>query len=182
VLASATDIYCDRYADRLAPEDVEVLRAVPAVIAPWTLGRAERFAPVHGDYRLDNLLFTEAGAGDAGGPGVSAVDWQTVSLGLPMRDVAFLLETSLATDDRRAHEDALVSAYHEALVAQGVTDYPAELCADDYRYSLLQGPLITVTGAVFSNRTDRGDDMFMAMTTRACAAVRDHDTLTLAAG
>jgi hypothetical protein len=173
VLGAATDTFCDRYGERLAPADREVLRAIPAVVAAWTLARPERFAPVHGDYRLDNLLFPPAG------PGVAAVDWQTVSLGLPARDVAFLLGTSLAVGDRRAAEQALVAAYHGALAGHGVGSYTLDECWDDYRFGLLQGPLIAVTGAAFSRRTDRGDDMFTAMATRACAAVRDHGTLDL---
>jgi hypothetical protein len=175
ILGPATDTFCDRYGDRLAPADVEVLRAVPAVVAAWTLARPERFAPVHGDYRLDNLLFPPAGSG------VAAVDWQTVSLGLPARDVAFLLGTCLAVGDRRAHEKDLVAAYHGALAGHGVAGYGLDDCWDDYRFALIQGPLIAVTGAAFSRRTARGDDMFTAMAARSCAAVRDHGTLALAA-
>jgi len=173
VLEAATQIFCERYADRLTPEDVAVLRDVPAVIGPWSSARPERFGPVHGDYRLDNLLYGDGPAA------VAAVDWQTVSHGLPARDVGYFLQTCLPVDDRRRHEDELVAAYHEALGEHGVTGYPLDLCLDDYRFSLLQGPLITVMGAAFSNRTDRGDDMFMAMASRSCAALRDHRTLDM---
>ena len=176
ILASATDTFCDRYGDRLAPPDRDVLEAVPAVIGAWSGARPERFAPVHGDYRLDNLLFPDEGGG------VAVVDWQTVSLGLPARDVAYFLGTCLSVEDRRAHEEALVAAYHAALVDHGVVGYRLEACRDDYRFGLLQGPLIAVLGAAFSQRTARGDDMFMAMTARSCAAIRDHGTLALAGG
>jgi aminoglycoside phosphotransferase (APT) family kinase protein len=178
VLRSATGIFCDRYEDRLDPADSDVLRAVPEAIAGWTAARGERFAPVHGDYRLDNLLFPDA-SGPAATGRVAAVDWQTVSLGLPARDVAYFLETSLTVEDRRRHEDDLVAAYHRALEAHGVSGHPLDACLDDYRFALLQGPLITVLGAAYSRRTDRGDDMFMAMAARSCAAVRDHRTLDL---
>ena len=82
-------------------------------------------------------------------------------------------------EDRRAHEDDLVAAYHGALVAHGVAGYDLDGCRDDYRFGLLQGPLIAVLGAAFSQRTDRGDDMFMAMTARSCTAIRDHGALAL---
>jgi hypothetical protein len=173
ILATATDTFCDRYADRLGPADRQVLEAVPGVIAAWSTARVERFAPVHGDYRLDNLLFPVEG-GEVG-----VVDWQTVSLGLPARDLAYFLGTSLSVDDRRGHEDDLVAAYHEALVDHGVAGYGLDDCRDDFRFGLLQGPLIAVLGAAFSQRTDRGDDMFMAMVARSCAAIRDHRTLAL---
>jgi hypothetical protein len=171
ILATATGTFCDRYADRLAPADRQVLEAVPGLIAAWSTARTERFAPVHGDFRLDNLLFPDEG-GDVG-----VVDWQTVSLGLPARDLAYFLGTCLSVDDRRAHEDDLVAAYHAALVDHGVAGYRLGDCRDDYRFGLLQGPLIAVLGAAFSQRTDRGDDMFMAMVARSCAAIRDHGAL-----
>ena len=60
-----------------------------------------------------------------------------------------------------------------------MTSQLLDACLDDYRFALLQGPLITVLGAAYSQRTDRGDDMFMAMAARSCAAVRDHRTLDL---
>lgn len=174
VMGPTTEAYCERYRGRIAPEDEAVLRAVPAVLAAWSLGRSERFAPVHGDYRLDNLLFATDGSGD-----VAAVDWQTLSLGLPARDLAYFLGTGLTVEDRQATEHDLIAAYHAELVAQGVEDYPLDLCVDDYRFGLLQGPLISVAGSMFSNRTDRGDDMFMAMTSRTCTAIRDHGTLDM---
>lgn len=185
VVVSTTAMFCERYGDRLSDADRTTLAESAEAMAAWALGRPERFAPVHGDYRLDNLLFPVAGDGEGPGDpgadagGVVAVDWQTVSLGLPARDLSFLLGTSLAVDDRRAGEDDLVAAYHAALAAEGVAGYALDQCHDDYRFGLLQGPLIIVTGSIFSTRTDRGDDMFMAMAARACQAVRDHDTLAM---
>ena len=47
------------------------------------------FAVIHGDYRLDNLMFPPDG------DGVVALDWQTVGVGPPARDIAYFLGTSL---------------------------------------------------------------------------------------
>ncbi|HEU5149317.1 MAG TPA: aminoglycoside phosphotransferase family protein [Iamia sp.] len=170
VLGPMTDVFVDRMGERLAPEDRDVLQQVPGVAGSWLLGRPERFAPVHGDYRLDNLMFGADGT-------VTAVDWQTVSLGLPARDLAFLCATSLTVADRRTHEDAVVAAYHEALRGHGVAGHSLEECRDDYRYALLQAPLIIVLGCAVAAPTERGDAMFAVMAARACAALRDHDTL-----
>lgn len=112
--------------------------------------------------------------------GVVAVDWQTLSLGLPARDVSYFLATSLAVAERRAHERALAAAYHDALVTHGVVDYPAELCWDDYVFATPQGPLVAVFGCAYGTRTERGDRMFAAMVARSCAAIRDLGSLTLA--
>ena len=78
-----------------------------------------------------------------------------------------------AMANRVGVEGALVAAYHHALGEHGVESYELERCWDDYRYGLFQGPLITVLGAMFAVRTDRGDEMFRAMTQRGCAAIRE---------
>jgi hypothetical protein len=171
----ATDIFLDGLGDLLAPEDHATLRDCVAVTERWTNARTERFGLVHGDYRLDNLLFPPDG-----GSGSVAVDWQTLSLGLPARDLAYVLGTGLAVADRRTHERDLVASYHSALVGHGVSSYDAELAWDDYRFAMLQGPLVSVFGCAYGTRTERGDRMFAAMVTRSCAAIRDLDSIALA--
>ena len=170
----AVDLFLSNLAGLLAPGDEATVRAVPDVIERWALARAERFGLVHGDYRLDNLLFPPGG-----GPGVVAVDWQTLSLALPARDLAYAIATSLDPDARRAAERELVAAYHAALVGHGVAAYSLEECWDDYRFAQLQVPLVAVFGQAYGARTERGDRMFAVMTARSCAAVRDLGTLDL---
>ena len=46
-------------------------------------------------------------------------------------------------------------------------------------FAVGHGVVITVLGAVVAPRTPRGDDMFMAMTERVCAALDDLETLSL---
>ncbi|TDC93878.1 phosphotransferase [Actinomadura sp. 7K507] len=170
--APAVEIFIERFTGRLHPADQDTLRRTTETIGPWLLARADRFGLVHGDYRLDNLLFPPDGAG------ATTVDWQTLTIGLPARDLSYFLATSLTTEARRTHERDLVTRYHEALLTHGVTDYPLDLCWDDYRFALLQGPLITVLGCAYGNPTERGDAMFLTMATRACAAIRDLEALT----
>src|SRR3546814_20033423 len=98
------------------------LEAVSVAIIPRVLTSLEPVSRVHGDSRLDNLLFP------AVCDGVVAVDWQTAAIGPPLRDVAYLLCTSLEPADRRTHAEAIVPGYHAGLVAAGVTGYSAERC------------------------------------------------------
>jgi hypothetical protein len=158
----------------LSTDDAATLRATTTVAGAWMLARDERYALVHGDYRLDNLMFRTDGA-----DGCVAVDWQTTSLAPPLRDLGFLLGTGLPPDVRREHEDAVVATYHRALLEHGVTGFDLEECRLDYRLSMLQGPLIAVFGCVYTGRTERGDRMFQVMVERACAAIRDLGTLDL---
>ena len=72
-------------------------------------------------------------------------------------------------------------AYEKCIadLESGVEGYAFEQCWDDYRYGLFQGPLITVLGAMYATRTDRGDEMFAAMTERSAAAIRETGALEL---
>lgn len=175
--AVLTEQFVERLGHLLAPGDDETLRRCASVIARWIPGRGNRFGLIHGDYRLDNMLFPPGGAA-----GVVAVDFQTLGLGLPARDLAFFLATGLGAGQRRAHERDLVGAYHRGLVAAGVSGYSAEECWDDYRFALLHGPVTAVLGSAYATRTDRGDRMFATMVSRSCAAIRDLDTIELVAG
>ena len=50
---------------------------------------------------------------------VTVVDWQTPSIGPAMRDASYFLCGGLSVEDRREHEEALVRAYHDELLAHG---------------------------------------------------------------
>ncbi|GAA3208206.1 phosphotransferase family protein [Actinocorallia longicatena] len=173
VFAPAVETFIGRFGDALSEPDRATLREVARLVAPWVVGRSSRFGLVHGDYRLDNLLFPPDG------DGVIAVDWQTLSLGHPVRDLAFFLGTGMDPAARAAGERALVAAYHEALTGHGVEDYGLEECFDDYRFAAVQGPLITVLGCAYGTPTERGDAMFLTMARRSLAMIRDLDTLSL---
>jgi Phosphotransferase enzyme family len=174
LVAGAVPPLAERLGSALAEEDLGTLEDAAAVMAEFLGARAERFAPIHGDYRLDNLLFGTSGR-------VTAVDWQTLTVGLPARDVAYLLGTSLAVEERRACEAELVGRYWEELVRHGVSGYSRDDCFGDYRLGMLQCPLIIVLGAAYGARTERGDAMFAAMIRRLCQAIRDLGSVALAA-
>jgi hypothetical protein len=82
---------------------------------PWTL--------LHGDYRLDNVLFRPNGE-------MVVLDFQGVALGRPAVDVAYFITTAL-TAEHRDEEETLLRAYHDALVAAGVSSYPFEQLVSD---------------------------------------------------
>ena len=172
LMVSATETFLERFQGAISDDDAAVLVDAAALSGRFLAGRPERFSVIHGDYRMDNLLFAPDGT-------VTAVDWQTVALGLPGRDLAYFCSTSLAVDERRAREHELVAAYHAALVDHGVEDHPLDECFDDYRYGMLHAPMIIVLGATYGATTERGDRMFLTMLERSCAAIRDHATLDL---
>jgi len=172
--SKATEQFVSRFGSRLDARDITTLREVAEVLVEWQLGRPTPFGVVHGDYRLDNLMFPPAGSD------VVAVDWQTVTLALPARDLSYFIATSLPVAERRGAEEELVKAYHDELLRRGVVGYSAEQCFDDYRFGQLQGPMITVLGGMTSpGRTRSADEMFLAMARRSCTALRDLASLSL---
>lgn len=173
VAKMATDITLEKLGDRMTAEDRATLSASMSVVTPWLLTEPDRFALLHGDYRLDNMLF------DPDRTQITVVDWQTLGSGLPARDLAYFTGTSLDPVTRAAAERDLVAEYHAGLVALGVAGYDADTCWRDYRLGMLQAPLIIVFGVAFANSTERGDDMMLAMAERSCRAIRELDTLTL---
>ncbi|MBL7496567.1 phosphotransferase [Frankia sp. CNm7] len=174
----ATARFVRLFGDALDPEDADTMTRAADLTARWLAAEGSPFSLLHGDYRLDNLLFPPDGA-----EGVVAVDWQTLAVGLPARDLAYFVSTALSGPSRRAHEQALIRAYHERLTDLGVSGYPLADCVADYRRGLPQGPMIISIGAVFATarRTAASDEMFLSMTRNACAAIRDADALAAVA-
>lgn len=176
LVLESTARFIEHYRRRISKDDESVLRAFAPRCTEWLQGRSERFAPVHGDYRLDNLLF---GISGADGVEVTAVDWQTVDIGLPGRDLGYFLGNSLVPAERRRFEVELVRSYYDGLLRYDVDNYSWQDCFDDYRYGQFQGLMITVLASVGLSHTERGDAMFMAMSSRACEAIRDLDSFDL---
>ncbi len=173
VSAMAATITLDRLGARISDADRETLTTSMNLVTPWLSAEADRFSLLHGDFRLDNLLF------DPQRTRVTVVDWQTIGLGLPARDLAYFTATSLAPETRATVERDLVQRYHAAVSGYGVTDYDLDTCWQDYRLGALQAPFLTALGFAFSASTDRGDEMILTMLSRGCRAVRELGTIEL---
>jgi hypothetical protein len=172
VAVMSAGITVDKLGAKLSPEDQATFVEAMALVTPW-LADLGRYSLIHGDYRLDNLLFHPDNAG------IWVVDWQTLGVGLPARDLAYFAATSLEPDVRSRIEQDLVTEYHQALLSLGVTDYDRETCWYDYRYGMIQALLISALGFAFAVGTDRGDDMVATMLRRGCRAIRELGTAEL---
>ncbi|WP_375539249.1 phosphotransferase [Blastococcus sp. TML/M2B] len=122
----------------------------------------------HVDYRLDNLLIGPDGT-------VTVVDWQTCGTGTGPSDVAYFLGAGLLPEVRREVEEQLVRDYFDGLVAGGVTGYDWADCWLDYRRGTWGGLSMAVLASMSVKRTDRGDEMFLAMATRHARHALDLD-------
>ena len=168
--------FIDRYDDQISPEHRNVCERLVEVFDAYMAGEAESDRPsglVHGDFRLDNMLFGEQGADRP----LTVVDWQTVTWGPAFTDVAYFLGCALPVSQRREQYDALLRAYHDALGAD------AQVSLDDVRdgvrHQSFFGVLMSIVSPMLVARTDRGDQMFMAMIERHCQHVIDTDALAV---
>ncbi len=134
-------------------------------LAPETL--------IHGDYRLDNLLFadTEETVPD----GVAAIDWQGVMRGPGVYDAAYFLSGSLAADVPLETEQVLVRAYHDELVRNGVSGYNFDQLWSDYeRAMVLVAQRIAIIDALDLGE-GRGAEMLNSWVERIAARVAQID-------
>jgi aminoglycoside/choline kinase family phosphotransferase len=169
------DGFVERYADRLGDEVHEAGGALFANLERYVNAPTEPYTVVHGDYRLDNLLF---GTRDLR-PSVAVVDWQTCAHGPAMNDVAYFIGAGLLADERRACETELVQRYHQALLRAGVEDYDWDRCWTDHRRGTWAGLIMAVGASMLVERTERGDEMFMAMAHRHARHALDLDAPAL---
>lgn len=168
--------FIERYRDQIAQQHREVCERLVESFDAYLAAEAERDGPrglVHGDYRLDNMLFGQAGADRP----LTVVDWQTVTWGPAFTDVAYFLGCALPIERRREHYDALLAAYAEALgPAAGVTVGDVR---EGVRRQSFFGVLMSIVSPMLVERTERGDQMFMAMIARHCQHVLDTDALAI---
>ncbi|MGA5466473.1 phosphotransferase [Mycobacterium sp. NPDC050041] len=166
--------FAERYADSIAPEHREVCERLVASFDAYLAeeAAAQRIAGlVHGDYRLDNMLFGQAGADRP----LTVVDWQTVTWGPAFTDVAYFLGCALSESGRRDHYDDLLRAYHEALGPQSPVGLDG--VRDGVRRQSFFGVMMAIVSSMLVERTDRGDRMFMTMLARHCSHVLDTGAL-----
>jgi hypothetical protein len=175
MLAQLLPAFLERYGDRVSAAHREVCERFVASLDGWSARREPPLGLVHGDYRLDNMLF---GTGE-GAPPFVAVDWQTVGWGPVMTDLAYFLGGSLQTEDRRRHEQELVREYHQTLGELGVPGFGWEECWSGYRRQAFLGILMTVAPAMLVERTDRGDQMFLTTLARYSEQILDLGSLEL---
>jgi hypothetical protein len=98
--------------------------AARQLIAPRTL--------VHGDYRVDNMLFVNR----TGVPECVAIDWQDVRFGHGVAEIAWLIPGCMTSVDAD-QERGLLQHYVQRLNTEGIDGYDIDACTADYRRAML---------------------------------------------
>lgn len=175
LLPSLWDGFRQRYAAELGPDVHAAGEALFGHLGQYLTADSEPWTIVHGDYRLDNLLFDVS----PGGVPLTVVDWQTCGHGPALNDVAYFIGAGLLPDDRVDVEEDLVRDYHRGLVAAGVQDYDWDRCWRDYRRGTWAGLVMAVAASMLVERTQRGDEMFLTMASRHSRHALDLDATAL---
>jgi hypothetical protein len=125
----------------------------------------------HGDYRLDNLFFDNAGE-------VTALDWQITTKTVGGYDFAYFVSQSLSADDRRRYLDELVATYLATLAEAGI-DYPEDQFWLDVRRTLLFCLVYPVQVMALDLTDPRAAALVREMAQRASSAIIEMGALEL---
>lgn len=168
--------FLNRFEKTLNTEIIGIFEQVAAQTSYSKLfSRYSEACLVHGDYRLDNLLIDTSTTPVS----IYTVDWQTVTPGNPMLDVALFLGGGLLPEMRSLHEETIVRKYHVRLTNLGGTDYDWHRCWNDYRLATFTGFMTAVNAAMMTVRTARGDELFNTMAHRHAQHALDLDAQAL---
>lgn len=134
--------FLERYAEFVTAETRRVTQAIGQEHVP----ALERLAGppltlLHVDTHLDNVAWVKRGRTEE----TLLFDWQGVSIGLCVVDLALFLTSALRGDGRH-HEPALIEHYHRGLVRGGVSGYGLGQLIADHRVAVLRWWIGTVSG------------------------------------
>ena len=166
--------FLDRLGSGLDPDIVDLVRELGPHAVAWSRGTDTPHTVVHLDFRSDNFMFgTHEEA-----PPLVVVDWQTVTEGNAMWDLAYLIGGSFLPPERARVERGLLEHYRQGMAAAGV-EYDAETMWRDYRHGALWGVVMTVIATILAAQTERGDAMLTVMAQRHGRHALDLQSLDL---
>jgi hypothetical protein len=160
--------------DRISAGAFPIIDGFGRLVERWLAAPSAHRTLVHGDPRVDNVLFEREADG---GIRACLIDWQLVTSGDPQYDVAYFLSGSVSPQDRRACERDLV-AEHARTIAEVDPGYTVDAALESYRFHIVSGLWLTGVAAAFIQRTDHNARLLTALAERNTAAIRDWDGLT----
>lgn len=161
--------FLDRFGDRLSAHMKRVGERLGANIAALLAGFA---APprtlIHGDYRMDNLLFgPEPGS-------LAAIDWQLSCKGQGIFDMAYFMSQSMPPELRQVIERELLELYCRTLEEKEVGGVSREACFEGYRKGVLYGLVYPViVGGTLVAADSHAVEVVRTVTDRALRAIED---------
>ncbi len=175
--AQAHALFADRYANTLETELMAICHELAEASEHWFGRTGGDRCLIHGDFRLDNMLFDIRGGAEP----IAVLDWQTVAVGSGLTDIGYFLGCGIGDALRCEAEGELLDLYCAEMTERRVP-LSREQVWDDYRLGALHGVSTAVFSAAFVERTERGDANFLSMARGACALALEHDSIGLLTG
>ena len=169
-------MFQERFAGKLPERVLRWCERFVVGIPEWIKSHYDdRCTIVHGDFRLDNMFFLVDGS-------VAVIDWQMSMRAPGQTDLVYFCANNLSVEMRRAHEDALIKRYVDAMHAAGVAADAVTL--GGVRHGYVEGLLFYAVSFGASLLTidpanERGAALFDALVRRTFTAVDDHDVGTV---
>jgi aminoglycoside phosphotransferase (APT) family kinase protein len=157
-----------RFEGRIDPFYLDAMDGFAHLAGELTHRAARGETLVHGEARVDNILFADT----ASGPEAWLIDWQFADRGTPMYDTAYFLAGSLTTEDRRACDRDLI-AFHQAELAQIDPAYSLERATNEFAQALPFALFTTVGAALAVPAGEHADRLLMTLLTRNIDALAD---------
>lgn len=128
---------------------------------------------LHGDFRGDNLMFSADGT-------PIVIDFQLGHIGSAAYDLAYFITQTLASDQAREHEAALIERWMDGLRSNGVSDEDLADMHEQYRRAALFCLVYPVVAAHGMDLTDeRQAALVNVMMGNLSRAVDDHSLADL---
>ncbi|AOH83282.1 hypothetical protein AWL63_04145 [Sphingomonas panacis] len=163
----------ERFSGQLSAEEFAIIEGFSPLIARWCDLRPKFVTLLHGDPRVDNVMFA---ANEDGTPSAYLIDWQLARLGDPQMDVAYFLTGSLSPTDRRSCEMRLIRR-HAATLRAVDPQYTDDVALAAHRLNAVSGLAYTVASSYNIVSTPASDALLLALARRNCSAVADWESL-----
>ncbi|CAN5297776.1 hypothetical protein BH10PSE12_BH10PSE12_22960 [soil metagenome] len=168
----AQQIFCERYSDVFPDDLMTIAERFAARPDRWWGRKKPNPTLVHGDFRLDNMLFDVKGGAEP----IAIVDWAGLQVESGLTDIGYFLGCGLDPEFRQAHETELLDLYCEEMTRRGSPMRVADIW-DEYRIGALHGLATAIFSIAFVKRTERGDENLLSMARGAAQLALDHDSV-----
>lgn len=162
-------VFVNDWADRVPAESIELAQALDPKFEEVLLATATGPRTfTHSDTRLDNIFFGADGS-------IAFIDFQLALRARATADIAYLVGTSMKTEEATASWESVLRRWHGNITELGV-QYDWDACLRDYR----ENALYYLCGAMsllgsFDTGNERGEAMAAAYTTRLAKHLVDID-------
>ena len=165
---AGAEIFRQRFTGRLEARYLDGMDRFLGQAAAWTRAKAGADTLIHGEARVDNVLFEVT----PDGPAAWLIDWQFADLGSPMFDTAYFLAGSMVSEDRKACERELI-AQHQSAIARRDPAYTLDRALREYADALPFALFTTVGAATVIPPGEHADHLLMTLLRRNVDALID---------